>query len=42
MKLKHPNIIKVHEVFRENNQLHLVFEFMQQNLFELMEQWKNK
>lgn len=42
MKLKHPNIIKVHEVFRENNRLHLVFEYMQQNLYELMEQWKNR
>eukprot|EP00035_Acanthoeca_spectabilis_P037855 m.47991 g.47991 ORF g.47991 m.47991 type:complete len:703 (-) comp8890_c0_seq1:1344-3452(-) len=37
----HPNIIKLKEVIRENNTLYMVFEFMQANLFELMQQ-RNK
>ena len=35
-KLKHPNIIKVKEVFRENNKLYIVFEYMKQNLYEMI------
>ncbi|CEF66278.1 Protein kinase domain and Serine/threonine-/dual specificity protein kinase, catalytic domain and Protein kinase-like domain-containing protein [Strongyloides ratti] len=35
-KLSHPNIIKLKEVLRENDTLYFVFEFMQENLYELM------
>uniref|UniRef100_A0A0N4ZNA1 non-specific serine/threonine protein kinase n=1 Tax=Parastrongyloides trichosuri TaxID=131310 RepID=A0A0N4ZNA1_PARTI len=35
-KLSHPNIIKLKEVLRENDILYFVFEFMQENLYELM------
>lgn len=35
-KLNHPNIIKLKEVIRENDVLYFVFEFMQENLYELM------
>uniref|UniRef100_A0AC35GJK7 Protein kinase domain-containing protein n=1 Tax=Panagrolaimus sp. PS1159 TaxID=55785 RepID=A0AC35GJK7_9BILA len=35
-KLNHPNIIKLREVIRENDILYFVFEFMQENLYELM------
>uniref|UniRef100_A0AC34RJ61 Protein kinase domain-containing protein n=1 Tax=Panagrolaimus sp. JU765 TaxID=591449 RepID=A0AC34RJ61_9BILA len=35
-KLNHPNIIKLREVIRENDVLYFVFEFMQENLYELM------
>ncbi|CAD5205353.1 unnamed protein product [Bursaphelenchus okinawaensis] len=35
-KLNHPNIIKLKEVIRENDILYFVFEFMQENLYELM------
>ncbi|KAK5974609.1 Serine/threonine-protein kinase ICK, partial [Trichostrongylus colubriformis] len=35
-KLSHPNIIKLREVIRENDVLYFVFEFMQENLYELM------
>ncbi|PIO61659.1 hypothetical protein TELCIR_16810, partial [Teladorsagia circumcincta] len=35
-KLPHPNIIKLREVIRENDILYFVFEFMQENLYELM------
>eukprot|EP00747_Dinoflagellata_sp_TGD_P167651 gnl/TRDRNA2_/TRDRNA2_192400_c0_seq1.p1 gnl/TRDRNA2_/TRDRNA2_192400_c0~~gnl/TRDRNA2_/TRDRNA2_192400_c0_seq1.p1 ORF type:complete len:467 (+),score=89.34 gnl/TRDRNA2_/TRDRNA2_192400_c0_seq1:101-1501(+) len=35
-KLIHPNIIKLKEVIRENDELHLVFEFMDANLYEFM------
>ncbi|CAJ0930188.1 unnamed protein product, partial [Mesorhabditis belari] len=35
-KLSHPNIIKLREVIRENDILYFVFEFMQENLYELM------
>mmetsp|Transcript_35939 Transcript_35939/g.84147 ORF Transcript_35939/g.84147 Transcript_35939/m.84147 type:complete len:484 (+) Transcript_35939:140-1591(+) len=33
-KLIHPNIVKLKEVIRENDELHLVFEFMDGNLYE--------
>jgi protein kinase len=35
-KLSHPNIIKLKEVIRENDELHLVFEFMETNLYSLI------
>jgi len=35
-KLNHPNIIKLKEVIRENDELFFVFEFMELNLYELM------
>jgi len=35
-KLLHPNIVKLKEVIRENDELHLVFEFMEANLYEYM------
>ncbi len=35
-KLNHPNVIKLKEVIRENNILYFVFEFMKENLYELM------
>lgn len=36
-KLSHPNIVKLKEVIRENHELFFVFEFMEGNLFELMQ-----
>jgi protein kinase len=35
-KLVHPNIVKLKEVIRENNELHMVFEYMEANLYQLM------
>ncbi|OQR93596.1 mitogen activated protein kinase 7 [Achlya hypogyna] len=35
-KLNHPNIIKLKEVIRENDELFFVFEFMENNLYEAM------
>lgn len=35
-KLIHPNIVKLKEVIRENDELHLVFEFMEANMYEFM------
>lgn len=35
-KLNHPNIVKLKEVIRENDELFFVFEFMELNLYELM------
>lgn len=35
-KLNHPNIVKLKEVIRENDLLHMVFEFMDNNLYEVM------
>lgn len=37
----HANVVKLKEVIRENNTLYMVFEFMEANLFELMQQ-RNK
>lgn len=36
-KLSHPNIVKLKEVIRESDELFFVFEFMEGNLFELMQ-----
>lgn len=35
-KLNHPNIIKLKEVVRENNELFFIFEYMEHNLYHLM------
>jgi serine/threonine protein kinase len=35
-KLTHPNLVKLKEVIRVNDELHLVFEYMEMNLFQLM------
>jgi protein kinase len=35
-KLVHPNIVRLKEVIRENNELHMVFEFMEGNLYQMM------
>lgn len=34
MKLSHPNIVKLNEVLRVNDELHLVFEFLEENLYQ--------
>jgi hypothetical protein len=35
-KLRHPNTIKLKEVIREQDILYMVFEYMEQNLYEVM------
>lgn len=35
-QLIHPNIVKLKEVIRENDELHMVFEMMDANLYEFM------
>ncbi|CAM4744927.1 unnamed protein product [Rotaria magnacalcarata] len=35
-KIRHANIIKLKEVIREDNNLYMVFEYMNENLYELM------
>jgi len=37
-KLSHPNIIKLKEVIRQNNELFFVFEFMDKNMYELLKE----
>ena len=39
---KHDNIIKLKEMIRVEDTLHLVFEFMEKNLYEMMMQKQNK
>jgi serine/threonine protein kinase len=34
-KLRHPNIVRLKEIIRENDRLHMVFEHMDCNLYEL-------
>lgn len=42
-KLKHPNIVKLKEVFKLDNELFLVFEYCERNLFRLYtDDFKNK
>ncbi|XP_063115943.1 serine/threonine-protein kinase MAK isoform X2 [Cavia porcellus] len=35
-KLNHVNVIKLKEVIRENNHLYFIFEYMKENLYQLM------
>ena len=35
-KLSHPNLIKLKEVIREDNTLYFVFEYMKENLYQLI------
>ncbi|CAH8632045.1 unnamed protein product [Schistosoma intercalatum] len=35
-KLSHPNIVKLREIVRENNHLYLIFEALENNLYELI------
>ena len=35
-KLNHPNVVKLKEVIRENDELYFVFEFLECNLYQLM------
>ena len=35
-KLNHPNVVKLKEVIRENDELFFVFEYMEGNLYEMM------
>lgn len=39
-KLHHENIVKLKEVIRVNNDLHFVFEYMEQNLYDIMREYK--
>ncbi|XP_041423675.1 serine/threonine-protein kinase MAK-like [Xenopus laevis] len=35
-KLNHANVVKLKEVIRENDRLYFVFEYMKENLYQLM------
>lgn len=35
-KLSHPNLVKLKEVIREDNTLYFVFEYMKENLYQLI------
>lgn len=37
-KLNHTNVVKLKEVIRENDQLYFVFEYMKENLYQLMKE----
>ncbi|KAL4657107.1 serine/threonine-protein kinase MAK [Arapaima gigas] len=41
-KLNHANIVKLKEVIRENDHLYFVFEYMKENLYQLMKDRENK
>ncbi|CAH8870325.1 unnamed protein product [Trichobilharzia szidati] len=35
-RLNHPNIVKLREVIRENDELYFVFEYMKENMYEMI------
>ena len=37
-KLSHNNVVKLKEVIRENDTLYFVFEYMKENLYQLMKE----
>lgn len=40
-KLNHANVVKLKEVIRENDHLYFVFEYMKENLYQLMkDRWE--
>ncbi|XP_038142712.1 serine/threonine-protein kinase MAK isoform X2 [Cyprinodon tularosa] len=41
-KLNHTNVVKLKEVIREDDQLYFVFEYMKENLYQLMKDRENK
>ncbi|KAJ8413197.1 hypothetical protein AAFF_G00091930 [Aldrovandia affinis] len=41
-KLNHANVVKLKEVIRENDQLYFVFEYMKENLYQLMKDRESK
>ena len=41
-KLVHPNIIKLKEVVRVNNELNFVFEYVERNIFSFYEEFKKR
>ncbi|XP_030612809.1 serine/threonine-protein kinase MAK isoform X5 [Archocentrus centrarchus] len=41
-KLNHANVVKLKEVIRENDHLYFVFEYMKENLYQLMKDRENK
>lgn len=38
IKLQHPNIVKLLEVIKENNQIYLIFEYLQRNVYQVMKE----
>lgn len=36
MKLNHPNIVQLHEVIKHRNELYLVFEYLDRNIYQLL------
>ncbi|KAH6559122.1 hypothetical protein KP509_1Z026700 [Ceratopteris richardii] len=40
-RLSHPNIIKLREVIRERDQLYFIFEYMENNLYQLIKERKD-
>ncbi|NXN32001.1 ICK kinase, partial [Nycticryphes semicollaris] len=40
-KLNHANVVKLKEVIRENDHLYFVFEYMKENLYQLMKERNN-
>ncbi|KAM6918206.1 serine/threonine-protein kinase MAK-like isoform 2-T2 [Xenentodon cancila] len=41
-KLNHANVVKLREVIRENDYLYFVFEYMRENLYQLMQERQDK
>lgn len=38
IRFHHPNIVNLYEIIKLNNELHFVFEFLDQNVYQLMKE----
>ncbi len=41
-KLKHPNVIELYEIIKENNDYYLILEYLDTTLYDYLQDYKQK